>query len=141
MNLLTIYTLHQVLGDFMFTENPEDFIYNSSIGIHAVSPDGIIVYANECELEVLGYEKNEYIGHHVSEFQIDENCLSDMMMRLSRFDILKNYPARVQGKNDVKYIIYNSSVYEEGGEFKHTRCYGTEVEKVIYEVFFKHFDF
>jgi hypothetical protein len=90
---------------------------------------------------VLGYEKNEYIGHHVSEFQIDENCLSDMMMRLSRFDILKNYPARVQGKNDVKYIIYNSSVYEEGGEFKHTRCYGTEVEKVIYEVFFKHFDF
>jgi hypothetical protein len=130
-----------VLGDFMFTENPEDFIYNSSIGIHAVSPEGIIVYANECELEVLGYEKNEYIGHHVSEFQIDEDCLSDMMKRLSRFDILKNYPARVQGKNDVKYIIYNSSVYEEGGEFKHTRCYGTEVEKVIYDVFFKHFDF
>jgi len=130
-----------VLGDFMFTENPEDFIYNSSIGIHAVSPEGIIVYANECELEVLGYKKNEYVGHHVSEFQMDENCLSDMMTRLSRFDILKNYPARVQGKNEIKYIIYNSSVYEEDGEFKHTRCYGTEVEKVIYDVFFKHLNF
>ncbi|AOW76126.1 diguanylate cyclase [Colwellia sp. PAMC 20917] len=125
----------------MFTENPEDFIYNSSIGIHAVSPEGIIVYANECELEVLGYTKNEYIGHHISEFQIDESCLADMMTRLSHFDILKNYPARVQGKDEIKYIIYNSSVYEEDGEFKHTRCYGTEVEKVIYDVFFKHFDF
>lgn len=125
----------------MFTENPEDFIYNSSIGIHSVSPDGIIVYANECELEVLGYEKNEYIGHHVSEFQIDGICLADMMERLSRFDILKNYPAKVQGKNEIKYIIYNSSVYEENGEFKHTRCYGTEVDKVIYDVFLKHFDF
>jgi PAS domain S-box-containing protein len=125
----------------MFTENPEDFIYNSSIGIHAVSPEGIIVYANECELEVLGYTKNEYIGHHISEFQIDESCLADMMTRLSHFDILKNYPARVQGKDKIKYIIYNSSVYEEDGEFKHTRCYGTEVEKVIYDVFFKHFDF
>ena len=125
----------------MFTENPEDFIYNSSIGIHAVSPEGIIVYANECELEVLGYTESEYVGHHVSEFQIDNDCLTDMMTRLGRFENLKNYPARVQGKNGFKYIVYNSNVFEEDGEFKHTRCYGTEVEQVIYDVFFKHFDF
>ncbi|MFT5636175.1 MAG: hypothetical protein ACI89T_001632 [Cognaticolwellia sp.] len=125
----------------MFTENPENFIYNSSIGIHAVSPDGIIVYANECELDVLGYEKKEYVGHHISEFQIDSICLADMIERLSRFVVLKNYPAKVQGKAEIKYIIYNSSVYEENGEFKHTRCYGTEVDKVIYDVFLKHFDF
>jgi len=125
----------------MFTEKAEDFIYNSSIGIHVVTAEGIIIYANECELAVLGYDKSEYVGHHVSEFQIDKDCLSDMVMRLSRFDKLKNYPARVQGKSDIKYIIYNSSVYEKNGEFKHTRCYGTEVDKSIYEVFFKHFDF
>lgn len=125
----------------MFTENPEDFIYHSSIGIHAVSPEGVIVYANECELDVLGYDKNEYIGHHVSEFQMDNGCLADMMDRLGRFETLKNYPARVQGKGEVKYIIYNSSVYEENGEFQHTRCYGTEVDKVIYDAFLKHFDF
>ena len=125
----------------MFTENPEDFIYNSSIGVHAVSPEGIIIYANECELEVLGYENSEYVGHHVSEFQIDSNCLADMMNRLTRFEKLKNNPARVQGKLGIRYIIYNYSVYEENGEFKHTRCYGTEVEKVIYDVFLKHFEF
>lgn len=100
----------------MFTENPEDFINNSSIGIHAVSPEGIIVYANECELEVLEYTESEYVGHHVSEFQLDSDCLTDMMSRLSRFENLKNYPTRVQGKNEVKYIIYNSSVFEEDGE-------------------------
>ena len=124
----------------MFTENPEEFLNNSSIGIHAVSPEGIIIYANECELEVLGYTKDEYVGHHVSEFQIDKGCLSDMMERLGRFEKLKNYPAKVQGKDGLKYIIYNSSVYEEDGEFKHTRCYGTEVLETIYDVFFKHFN-
>lgn len=123
----------------MFTESPDEFIDNSSIGIHAVSPEGIILYANMCELEVLGYSKNQYVGHHVSEFQLDESCLSEMMTRLGRLEKLKNYPARVKGKDDIKYIIYNSSVYEEDGEFKHTRCYGTEVEKVIYDVFVKHF--
>ncbi len=123
----------------MFSEKPEDFIRKSSIGIHAVSPDGIIVYANECELEVLGYSKAEYIGHHVAEFQMDKLCLADMMERLGKLEQLKNYPAVVKGKEELKYIIYNSSVYEEEGVFKHTRCYGTEVPKAIYEVFYSHF--
>jgi len=119
----------------MFAENPEEFINNSSIGIHAVSPEGIVVYANQCELEVLGYVKEEYIGHHVSEFQMDMNCLADMMDRLGRFEKLKNFPAKVKGKTGVKYIIYNSSVYQKDGEFVHTRCYGTEVEEIIYDAY------
>jgi len=125
----------------MFTESPVEFIHNSSIGIHAVSAEGIILYANKCELEVLGYTEEEYVGHHVSEFQVDEHCLSDMLTRLGNLENLNNYPARVQGKGSIKYIIYNSSVYEENGEFKHTRCYGTEVDKIIYDVFLKHFKF
>ena len=119
----------------MFTENPQDFINNSSIGIHAVSPEGIIVYANQYELEVLGYENEEYIGHHISEFQMDKPCLADMMERLGRFELLKNYPAKVKGKMGIKYIIYNSSVYKKDGVFMHTRCYGTEVEELIYDVY------
>ncbi len=119
----------------MFAENPEDFINNSSIGIHAVSADGFIIYANQCELEVLGYEAEEYVGHHVSEFQMDESCLVTMMEKLARFEKLQNFPAKVQGKSKVKYIIYNSSVYQKNGEFVHTRCYGTEVEKIIYDVY------
>jgi PAS domain S-box-containing protein len=121
----------------MFTEHPREFINNSSIGIHAVSAEGIVVYANPCELELLGYVKEEYVGHHVSEFQLDKELLADMMQRLGRFEELKNYPAKVQAKSCVKYIIYNSSVYEEDGKFIHTRCYGTEVEKIIYDVYLK----
>jgi len=125
----------------MFTEGPEEFLNNSSIGIHAVSPEGIIIYANMHELESLGYTKSQYVGHHVSEFQMDKNYLADMMKRLDGFEKLKNYPAKVQGKHGIKYIIYNSSVYEENGEFKHTRCYGIEVDEVLFDVFLNHFDF
>lgn len=124
----------------MFTEHPIEFINNSSIGIHAVSPEGIVVYANPFELEVLGYKKEEYIGHHVSEFQLDSDCLADMMQRLSRFESLKNFPAKVQAKDRVKYIIYNSSVYQKEGKFIHTRCYGTEVDKTIYDVYMELFN-
>lgn len=121
----------------MVKENSDDFILNSSIGIHMVSADGIIEYANQCELETLGYNREEYVGHHVSEFQIDAEDLDEMMCRLGRFETLKNFPSRVQGKNSIKYILYNSSVYQKNGEFIHTRCYGSEIEKSIYDAFRK----
>ena len=119
----------------MFIEHPREFINNSSIGIHAVSAEGIVVYANPYELEALGYDKDEYVGHHVSEFQLDKERLADMMERLGRFEELKNYPAEVQAKGCIKYIVYNSSVFEKDGKFIHTRCYGTEVDKSIYDVY------
>ena len=119
----------------MFTENNSDFLMNSSVGIHCVAADGTILYANQHELEVLGYEKDEYIGHKASEFQMDQDVLDDMLKKLCNFEKLKNYPARVQGKNGIKYLLYNSSVYQKEGEFVHTRCYAIDVNKEAYEVF------
>lgn len=120
----------------MFTENSEEFIQNSSIGIHTVSPEGYILYANQYELESLGYKKEEYIGHHISEFQVDEICLAEILERLSRFEALKHLPAKVISKTGIKHIIYNSSLHEKDGEGLHTRFYGTEVDVSIYEAYF-----
>ncbi|MCJ8296236.1 MAG: PAS domain-containing protein [Colwellia sp.] len=117
----------------MLIENPLDFIKNSNIGIHAVSPEGIIKYANEYELNVLGYTEEEYVGHHVSEFQMDKLCLEEMMSRLMKFESFANFPAMVSGKHKIKYILYNSSVYENQGEFIHTRCFGNEISESVYQ--------
>ncbi len=114
-------------------ENAVDFIENANIGIHTVSPEGIIKYANEHELKVLGYTEEEYVGHHVSEFQFDKSCLEQMMIKLAKFEPFSNFPAMVCGKQKMKYILYNSSVYVEDGEFVHTRCFGNEVSENVYQ--------
>jgi len=113
-------------------EDALDFIENSNIGIHAVSPEGIIKYANEHELNVLGYTEEEYVGHHVSEFQFDKSCLEQMMTKLAKFESFSNFPAMVNGKHKIKYILYSSSVYEYQGEFIHTRCFGNEISEDVY---------
>jgi len=117
----------------MIIENALDFIQNSNIGIHTVSPEGIIKYANEHELKVLGYTEKEYVGHHVSEFQFDKSCLEQMMIKLAKFEPFSNFPAMVYGKHKIKYILYNSSVYEEQGKFIHTRCFGNEISESVYQ--------
>ena len=122
----------------MFEEDAKHFIQNSSIGIHAVSPDGIIKYANQNELDTLGYEEDEYVGHHISEFHLDAPRLAGIMARLGRMEALQAFPEDVKGKHGMKYILYNSNVYQRNGEFIHTRCYGTEISKDVYDLMMKH---
>ena len=115
-------------------ENSDDLLMNSSIGIHFVSSEGVVLYANQHELDLLGYDREEYVGHHVSEFQLDGDVLDDLMRRLVANEPLKNYPARVRGKLGTKYMLYNSNVYREDGHFVHTRCFSTDIDVEVYDV-------
>ena len=124
-----------------FFESSDNVLMNASIGIHFVNSEGIIIYANPFDLEMLGYSEDEYVGHHVSEFQIDAHILADILCRLGNKEPLSNYLARVQAKEKVKYILYNSNVYHKAGEFVHTRCFASEIDGDTFEVFKKHSDY
>ncbi|MCJ8296303.1 MAG: diguanylate cyclase, partial [Colwellia sp.] len=56
-----------------------------------------------------------------------------MMNKLAKFEAFTNFPAMVYGKKKIKYILYNSSVYETEGEFIHTRCFGNEISENVYQ--------
>lgn len=116
-------------------EEIADVLHNAPVGVHFVNADGVIIYANPHELEVLGYQNSDYVGHNTAEFQIDQTVLGDMLVRLQRHEILTNYPAKVRGKDEVKYFLFNSSVYFKDGKFIHTRCFTANISKSVYDSF------
>ena len=50
----------------------------AAVPIHWVGPDGTILWANRAELELLGYERGEYVGRHVAEFHADVGAIADI---------------------------------------------------------------
>lgn len=48
------------------------FLQNVPIAMHWLSADGMILWANQKELEFLGYSAKEYIGQHASKFCPDD---------------------------------------------------------------------
>jgi PAS domain S-box-containing protein len=101
-----------------------DFLENATEGLHWLGPDGIILWANRAELELLGYSRTEYVGHHVSEFHADAVVAADMLARLANDETLQGYEARMRAKDgSIKHVVVNSSVYREDGRFVHSRCF------------------
>jgi PAS domain S-box-containing protein len=105
-----------------------DLFENGALGLHFIGPDGIILNANQAELDFLGYSQDEYIGHHIAEFHVDAPVIEDILTRLSRKEILKNYEARLQAKDgSIKHVLITSNVLWEHDTFIHTRCFTRDI--------------
>ncbi|WP_207515281.1 PAS domain S-box protein [Longitalea luteola] len=118
----------------------KDYFENASICLHWVNADGIIIWANQAELRLLGYTEEEYIGRHISEFHANKTAIEDIMRRLTNKQRIVNYDAELVCKDgSIRQVTINSSALWEGEKFVHTRCFTIDVteqrlaEKVVRE--------
>jgi PAS domain S-box-containing protein len=109
-------------------EELTDFIENSVVGLHWVGPDGTILWANRAELELLGYSREEYIGHNIAEFHADADVIEDILGRLTRDETLHSYEARLCCKDgSIRHVLISSNVRKRDGQFEHTRCFTRDI--------------
>src|SRR5262249_9521348 len=88
-----------------------DFFDNATIGFHWVGPDGTILRANQAELDLLGYEREEYVGRNITLFHADQAAIADILTRLRAGERLREHPARLRCKNrQVRDGLIDSSV-------------------------------
>ncbi len=115
-------------------EELTDFLENATIALHWVDSEGIIIWANQDELDFLGYTKEEYIGFPVKKFHADQETINDILTRLSKGEIIRNYPARLLCKDrSVKHVLINSNVFRKDGKFIYTRCFTRDVTELLKE--------
>jgi PAS domain S-box-containing protein len=104
-----------------------DFIGTLTIGLH-LAADGTILWANQAELDPLGYPREAFIGRNIAEFHTDKVVIEDILGRLSRGEVLSEYPARLRHRDgSIRYVLINSSAATEEEKFIHTRCFARDV--------------
>ncbi|HEU4416273.1 MAG TPA: PAS domain S-box protein [Candidatus Angelobacter sp.] len=105
-----------------------EFAESATIALHWVGPDGIIMWANQAELDMLGYSAEEYVGRHIAEFHVDAPVIDDILTRLCRGERLRECEARLRSKNgSIRHVLIDSSVLFENGKFVHTRCFTRDI--------------
>lgn len=101
-----------------------EFADTANIPLHWVDRGGRILWANQSELDFLGYSRDEYIGQPVDLFHADRQAIDEILERLVRGDRLGGFEAKLIAKGgEIKRVLIFSSAYFEQGEFQHTRCF------------------
>lgn len=105
-----------------------DFFDNASVGLHWVAADGTILRANQAELEMLGYTREEYVGGNIIDVHSDREVIDDILERLRAGEVLRDYEARLRCKDgSVKTVRIDSSAYFEDGKFVHSRGFTRDI--------------
>lgn len=105
-----------------------DFFDNASVGLHWVAADGTILRANQAELDMLGYTREEYVGRNITDFHYDREVIEDILERLRAREVLRDYEARLRCKDgSLKIVRIDSSAYFEDERFVHSRCFTRDI--------------
>ena len=102
----------------------DDFMEFGSVGLHIVDNTGMIMWANQAELTLLGYTEEEYVGKPISDFHVDQAKIGEILSILLSGQKLKGYIAPILCKDGhTEYVEINSSMRQVNGELVTTRCF------------------
>lgn len=105
-----------------------EFLDNAIEGVHRVGPDGTVLWANRAELDMLGYDRDEYVGRPIRQFHADQPVIEDILARLLRGETVYNRPARLIARDgSVVHALIHANGRWEGGEFRYSRCFTRDV--------------
>lgn len=99
-----------MLSSFALNQNDfSDFVQNAIVPLHCLDEEGIILWANQAELDYMGYTASEYIGKPIRQFHADPPVIEDILRRLRNDETLHNYRARLFGKNGIiRHVMISS---------------------------------
>jgi PAS domain S-box-containing protein len=105
-----------------------DILENAVEGVQQVGPDQTILWTNKALLKLLGYAPQEYIGHPLGAFHVQQHVFEEFWAKLMRREDIYDYPAELRCKDgSVKQVVINSNGLWENGKFVHTRCFVRDV--------------
>jgi PAS domain S-box-containing protein len=112
----------------MSQQDLSDFVENAVVCLHWVAADGTIIWANQAELDLLGYPSEEYIGHSITEFHVDRDAIEDLLDRLLHDRPVREYEADLRCKDgSIRHVLIDSNSSWRNGEFLRTRCFTRDI--------------
>lgn len=100
-----------------------DFFQNAPIAMHWLNGDGTVLWANQTEMNVLGYTPEEYIGQPIMNFCPDERELVlEIFKQLGSGNAIADVPVRFRTKasicikNNIMYSLFSATANNESNK-------------------------
>ncbi|MBI3944161.1 MAG: PAS domain S-box protein, partial [Chloroflexi bacterium] len=104
------------------------FLEDAVIGIQTVAPDGVIRWANRAALDMLGYTRDEYLGHPISEFYTDREAAADFLERLRHSAGVVTHESRLRCQDgSFKHVRMDCNAVWKENRLDHFRCFTRDI--------------
>jgi len=105
----------------------QDFFDNAPFGLHWAGPDGTILRANAAELQMLGYEPEDYLGRNFLEFFDDPQTGETLLQRLRERQPVEDYETQLRAKHGVKEVALDANGLWDESNFVRSRWFVRDI--------------
>lgn len=99
-----------------------ELLDHAAVGLSFIDPEGRVLWANQTELNFMGFDEGEYVGRHLAESLVDPEVASDLLGRMARRESVSSYEARMRARDgSIKQVLIDGSGFFRDGEFVHSR--------------------
>jgi PAS domain S-box-containing protein len=99
-----------------------DFLDNAVVGLHKIDANGVVMWANRAELDLLGYSANEYIGRPIADFVVPREQAADLLKRARSGEAFRDEHVQMRCKDGTtRDVLINSNPMMVDGKFVCTR--------------------
>ena len=99
-----------------------ELLDHAAVGLSFVDPEGRVLWANQTELDFMGFDQSDYVGRRLAESLVDPEVASDLLGRLARREPVSSYEARMRARDgSIKQVLIDGSGLVRYGVFVHSR--------------------
>lgn len=99
-----------------------ELLDHAAVGLSFIDPEGRVLWANQTELNFMGFDEGEYVGRHLAESLVDPEVASDLLGRMARREPVSSYEARMRARDgSIKQVLIDGSGFFRDGMFVHSR--------------------
>ena len=97
-----------------------EFFETAPIGLQWLGLNGKILRANQAQLDILGYAREEYVGRRFSEFDSDQVATNELIGRLTALETINNYRTHLRHKDGtIRSVLIDANAHWRQGRFVH----------------------
>jgi PAS domain S-box-containing protein len=101
----------------------QELLERAAVPVQWLASDGTVIEANRAMLDLLGYEPEAYVGHHLVEFHLPGLALDTLLGRLATGEPVRDLAARVRARDgSVKEVRLDTGASWESGGQRRTCC-------------------
>jgi PAS domain S-box-containing protein len=109
-------------------KNLSDFFEDAPIGLQWLGIDGTILRANRAQLEMLGYDREQYAGRRFAEFDLDQKAADELICRLAAGETIHHFRTRLKQKDGgIRFVLMDAKSHWNGKQFIHSSIFTRDI--------------
>lgn len=108
-------------------EDPAVSLDSITVPMHVVDREGVIRYANQADLDLLGYEQEHYVGRSIADFHVREADARELIDLLRQGEELQDHEVTLRHRNGASRVVLITTGIHHGDDADLIQCFPRDV--------------